>query len=722
MPETDREIRLAASPAPARPGGKTTLATRFAEAAQPLHEVAVIKAVLSILAGLAGLLALPWTVCLGWTAAALAIELWGWFATAPPPGGRPRDRGRRLNFAAAYVAMNGWWLVLGSLFWSAGAPVAQAAGVAIMLVVGCVAVLLFYNVPVVFLAGGAVPAIGALAVFAAADGRSLQDTALVWIALALGGFFCLGRALDTPSAQEQQRRLNESLENYETLAANVTDIIARTTLAGVFEYVSPASLAVLGYRPEELIGTSRWDISHPENDKAELMRAFHRMVADPQRAEVMTLRVRHKDGRWLWMQSSGRLIFENGVPVAAIDASRDVTAQVAAEAALQDAKAEAESATRAKADFLANVSHEIRTPMNGVLGALQLLDRENISPEGRELMRRAGDSGRMLSQLLNDVLDFSKIEAGQLDLSPEPIDVAEALSSVVGLLDGQARAKGLDLRCDVAAGDMWIKADPVRLRQAMFNLIGNAVKFTPAGQVVARLTVSPAGDGLRRVSFDVEDTGIGMTPEAQARLFERFHQAESDTSRRFGGAGLGLSISRALIRMMGGEISVESTPGAGSTFRFAFDAPAARPLGEQVAEDGLLEGVQILLVEDNATNRLVARTMLNRLGAVVDEAEDGVAGLAAARAGRFDLILMDIQMPRMGGVESARAIRAIPGPAGRTPIIALTANAMVHQRAEYAAAGMSGMVAKPISAGALLDEIARLLSEEDAAQAQDLAV
>jgi PAS domain S-box-containing protein len=709
---TDRQTRPAGAPTasaraprPARP----TLVQRFDEAAQPWHDVAILKVVLSLIAALSASLIVPWTACLAWSGGMILIEFWGWAATRASALAGPRGR---LNFFAAYLASNAWWLLLGGMLWAGGSPEAHAAGAAIILVVCVVAVLLYYNVPAVFLLAGAAPAVGALTVLSFADGRDPRQMAVVWMSLALGGFFCLGRALDTPSAQEQQRRLNASLQNYETLAANVTDVIARTTLAGQYEYVSPAALPVLGYRPEELIGASRWDITDPDTDRAAMIAAFHRMLADPTRSEVMTVRIRHKDGHWLWVQSSARLIFENGVPVATIDACRDVTAQVAAEAALLEAKAEAESATRAKADFLANVSHEIRTPMNGVLGALQLLDHEDISPEGRELMRRANDSGRMLSQLLNDVLDFSKIEAGQLDLSPEPMDVGEALEAVVGLLDGQARAKGLDLRCEILGDDRWIEADPVRLRQAMFNLIGNAVKFTPAGHVSARLSVTGVGDGRRHVRLEVEDTGIGMTPEAQGRLFERFHQAESDTARRFGGAGLGLSISRALAQMMGGQIDFTSAAGEGSTFRFEFEAPAAQPVGVQSVEDGLLDGVNILLVEDNATNRLVARTMLNRLGATVAEAEDGVAGLTAARSGRFDLILMDIQMPHMGGVEASRAIRGLRGPAGQVPIIALTANAMTHQRAEYAAAGMNGMVAKPIAAGALLTEIARLLADE----------
>lgn len=712
MTAPDRETRpaevQAASRHPARPA-RPTLVQRFDEAAQPWHEVAILKVVLSLIAALSASLIVPWIACLVWTAGMILIEFWGWAATRASALARPRGR---LAFFAAYLASNAWWLLLGAMLWASGSPEAHAAGAAIILIVCAVAVLLYYNAPAVFLLAGAAPAIGALSVLSFADGRDPRQMAVVWISLALGGFFCLGRAVATPSAQEQQRRLNASLQNYETLAANVTDVIARTTLAGEYEYVSPAALPVLGYRPEELIGTSRWDITDPHADRTAMIAAFHRMVADPSRPEVMTVRIQHKDGHWLWVQSSARLIFEDGVAVATIDACRDVTAQVAAEAALLEAKAEAEAATRAKADFLANVSHEIRTPMNGVLGALQLLEHEDISPEGRELMRRANDSGRMLSQLLNDVLDFSKIEAGQLDLSPEPLDVGEALESVVGLLDGQARAKGVDLRCDITGDDLWIEADPVRLRQAMFNLIGNAVKFTPAGHVFVRLAVTDAGDGGRRVRVEVEDTGIGMTPEAQRRLFERFHQAESDTARRFGGAGLGLSISRALAHMMGGRIDFTSVAGEGSTFRFAFDAPGAQAVGVQSVEDGLLDGLNILLVEDNATNRLVARTMLNRLGATVAEAEDGVAGLTAARSGGFDLILMDIQMPHMDGVDASRAIRGLRGAAGQTPIIALTANAMTHQRAEYLAAGMNGMVAKPIAASALLAEITRLLAHD----------
>jgi CheY-like chemotaxis protein len=347
------------------------------------------------------------------------------------------------------------------------------------------------------------------------------------------------------------------------------------------------------------------------------------------------------------------------------------------------------------------------------------MDREAISPEGRELIRHANDCGRMLSQLLNDVLDFSKIEAGQLEMAPEPMQAGEALGAVITLVGGLARAKGVELNCEIEGGDLWIEADPIRVRQAMFNLLGNAVKFTARGHVTARLAVTAAGDGGRHVSLEVEDTGIGMSAEAQSHLFERFRQAEGNTARRFGGTGLGLSITQALTRMMGGEITFSSVEGEGSTFRMTFDAPAAAAVELEPAEGGLLDGVNILLAEDNPTNRLVARTMLTRLGAGVDEAEDGLGALKAARLGAHDLILMDVQMPNMDGVEATRAIRALDGPASGVPIIALTANVMVHQRAEYLAAGMDGVVAKPISPGALLSEIARVIAQGEAARSLD---
>ena len=694
---------------------RSRIAACLDEAATAVHEVAPVKLVLTTLSGFAMAMILPAAVCAGWAVVALVLEAWGWTAARAPAPGQPGAWRARANFIANFLVINGWWLVLAALIWNSGGAQGQAAAIVVTITLGAISVLLFYNAPWVYLVAGAAPAIGALSVTAQVDGRDWRQMTPTWIILGLSAVFCIGRAFKTPSAQQSQRRINDSLHNFEVLAENVTELISRSSVDGTREYVSPGSLAMLGYRPDELVGTRHQDFQHPD-DAAVVREAGRRMMANPGRSESIIIRVRHKDGRWLWLQASAKIVLEDGVPVGMIGVSRDVTQQVAAEAALVEAKAEAESANRAKAEFLANVSHEIRTPMNGVLGALHLMDREPISPEGRELIRHANDCGRMLSQLLNDVLDFSKIEAGQLEMAPEPMRVGEALEAVITLVGGQARAKGVELRCEIAGGDQWIEADPVRVRQAMFNLLGNAVKFTSHGHVVARLAVTAGGEGRRQVSLEVEDTGIGMSSEAQSHLFERFRQAEGDTARRFGGTGLGLSITQALTRMMGGDITFSSVEGEGSTFRMAFDAAAAAPAGPAPVEDGLLDGVNILLVEDNPTNRLVARTMLTRLGATVDEAEDGLAGLEAARRGGHDLILMDVQMPRMDGIQATRAIRGLADAVAKVPIIGLTANVMIHQRAEYLAAGMNGVVAKPISPAALMTEIARVLAAEDEGQ------
>ena len=381
---------------------------------------------------------------------------------------------------------------------------------------------------------------------------------------------------------------------------------------------------------------------------------------------------------------------------------------------LVEARDAALGAAEAKSQFLANMSHEIRTPMNGVLGVLHLLKGEKLSDDGRRLLNEALGCGEMLSELLNDIIDFSKIEAGRLELAAEPVDPAELLRGVVDMLRPQAEAKGLYLRVE-APGDLgWTATDPLRLRQALFNLLGNAVKFTLEGGVVARLSgkriETPAGDRVR-LRFEIDDTGVGIGEEAGRGLFERFRQGDGSTTRRFGGSGLGLAICRRLAEMMGGEVGFESQLGKGSTFWLEIEADAcAQRSAHQDEPDGpLFEGLRVLLVEDNATNRLIASRMLEALGAQVTTAEDGIQGVAAAREG-FDLILMDIQMPGMDGVEATQRIRALPGPAGKAPIVAMTANALAHQQAGYLAAGMDGAVAKPLSPLVLAQTIAAALA------------
>jgi CheY-like chemotaxis protein len=351
------------------------------------------------------------------------------------------------------------------------------------------------------------------------------------------------------------------------------------------------------------------------------------------------------------------------------------------------------------------MSHEIRTPMNGVMGVLHLLKSEALSEEGRGMLDDALSCGQMLAELLNDVIDFSKIEAGRLELVSEAVDPAALLEGVVRLLKPQADAKRLTLRVQADQSLGWVQSDPVRLRQALFNLVGNAVKFTERGSVTIRCAAPRAGI----LRFEVQDTGVGIPEDLQARIFQRFDQGDASTTRKFGGSGLGLTITRRLAEMMSGDVGVTSEVGVGSTFwlEIAAGPAAARVFAADILEP-MLDGLRILVVEDNATNRMIATKLLEAMGAEVATAADGYLGVEAATAGGFDLILMDVQMPGIDGLEAARRIRALGGPASRTPIVALTANVLSHQRAAYLDAGMDGVVGKPISPAVLVSEIARL--------------
>jgi PAS domain S-box-containing protein len=447
-------------------------------------------------------------------------------------------------------------------------------------------------------------------------------------------------------------------------------------------------------------------------------RALHR--GDKKSGESFEARIVRPDGTERWVRVFHHLMVSKGGRwLKAVGLIQDCDALKRQELALKEAQRAAEAAAEAKAAFLANMSHEIRTPMNGVMGVLHLLKNENLTEDGRGLLGEALSCGAMLSELLNDVIDFSKIEAGRLELSAEPVDPAALVQGVVRLLEPQAAAKGLQVIVDADPALGWVTSDPVRLRQALFNLVGNAVKFTERGRVVVRCRRADAAV----LRFEVEDTGVGIPKAAQARLFQRFNQADASTTRKFGGSGLGLAITRRLAEMMSGQVGFTSVEGQGSTFWFEIRAGAAE--AQQAAEDAdhhVLEGVRVLVVEDNATNRLIATKLLENLGASVETAADGYLGVEAAARGGFDLILMDIQMPGIDGVEAARRIRALGGTPAATPIVALTANVLAHQRQAYLDAGMDGVVGKPIAPAALIREIAEAAARRDTATAAQSAV
>ena len=448
---------------------------------------------------------------------------------------------------------------------------------------------------------------------------------------------------------------------------------------------------------------------HPEDGEA-VDRIWRRSLATGEPGTLQYRTRRHDGEPWTHLRAAWQ-----GVRRRAsgrwdvLGIAEDVTEMAEArDAALQGEKA-ARAAAEAKSQFLANISHEIRTPMNGVLGVLHLIGAEPPAEERQRLVARALAAGVGLSDLLNDIIDFSDVEAGRLELAREPVDPAEQLEAIVAMFAPEAQAKGVALTQACQAEIGWVAADPARLRKIFFHFIGNAVKFTHRGAIEARLSASGAGEAMR-LRLEVEDTGVGVAEAARPGLFERFSQADASATRRYGGPGLGLAITRRLAELMGGSVGFESRAGEGSTFWAEVCAPAAaEPAATSQDRTGdWLSGVKVLVVEDNPTNRLVATRMLGQLGAAVSTAENGAAGVAAVESADFDLVFMDIQMPVMDGVEAARRIRALGGDKAQVPILATTANVMPEQLAAYRACGIDGVVAKPISPAALVAEVARV--------------
>jgi len=380
---------------------------------------------------------------------------------------------------------------------------------------------------------------------------------------------------------------------------------------------------------------------------------------------------------------------------------------------LESARDAANAANVLKTQFLANMSHEIRTPLNGVLAMAEVMSMGDLAEVQRERLGIIRQSGALLLAVLNDVLDLSKIEAGKLSLVKEDFDLAPTLNSTAGTFQVLAQGKGLDFRFQVSdEAKGWWRGDADRLRQIVGNLLSNAVKFTPQGSVEALVEVNAANGALRLV---VRDSGVGIAPEKLPALFEKFTQADNSATRRFGGTGLGLAICRELTQMMGGSIDVESREGHGSTFTVELPLSRGQAAGAdeaQAAQDTGERNIRLLAAEDNPTNQQVLAAVMESLGIDIDIVGDGRQAVDAWRVGGYDLVLMDIQMPVMDGIDAAREIRAveIAEQRKRTPIVALTANALTHQVDEYLAAGMDGHVAKPIEIAKLYEAISAALT------------
>lgn len=534
------------------------------------------------------------------------------------------------------------------------------------------------------------------------------------------------------AAESSNLTPEERLRKVEARYQSLVEQMPAVTFMASFEnglsevYVSPHIETLLGYTAKEWINNPiLWYLRLHPADRTRWTAEFSRTVSWAEHFKG-DYRFLAKDGRVVWIHGEAKVVRDTmGRPSFVQGIGYDITERKEMELEMAEAKSTAEAASRMKSEFLANMSHEIRTPLNGVIGMIDLLLMTSLNPEQHNFAETLRLSSESLLGVVSDILDFSKIEAGKLNLEIIDFNLQEAIDNIMDLLGTQANNKGLKLvaliKPDVPTH---VRGDPGRLRQVINNLVGNAIKFTAQGEVT--LTVSVLMDVISDVVllFEIRDTGIGITGEAQAKLFEAFNQADGSTTRKYGGTGLGLAISKKLIQLMNGKIGVESTPGKGSTFWFHVELgkqtgqldPAETSPPQALASDSLLKQYQkvpekkelkILLAEDNKVNQMVAINLLKKLGYSATLAVNGVEVLKALNEAPYDLILMDCQMPEMDGYEATRHIRA--GQWTQPRIVAMTANVMKGDDELCRAAGMDDYISKPVRIEKLREVIERWL-------------
>ena len=521
---------------------------------------------------------------------------------------------------------------------------------------------------------------------------------------------------------EMKRAEAEALRReqyYRFVTDHAHDMIVRVSLDAQLSYISPGSMRVFGYTPEEMSKISPRDMTHPD-DLPRVAEAILELIEKrlPHLPEPLRYRARRKDGEWIWVESNPTLIFNaEGEPIETIDIVRDITETKLFEAELEESRRKAEAAAAAKSAFLANMSHELRTPLTSIIGFSRLMhERADLPREAQQHARRIYDASEALLALINDVLDLSKLDAGHAELELQPFSLRHLADEAMGLLAIQAAAKGLALKLELdPKTPQLIQGDVTRLRQVLLNFLSNAVKFTQEGSVVVKTSWRRLKSGSR-LKVQVIDTGAGIAPETVGKLFERFSQAEVSINRTHGGTGLGLSISKAIVELMGGTIGVDSQPGEGSTFWFEIPTEAAegQTPADVVGAEMEWPGLNILMVDDTAVNRELVRLMLEPLGLNIEEAAGGADAVQAAMTKPFDLILMDVRMPGVDGLEATRVIRAASAFNRHTPILALTEDVQPENAAACRNAGMDDVLAKPISPQELLSKIALWASTDNA--------
>jgi PAS domain S-box-containing protein len=526
--------------------------------------------------------------------------------------------------------------------------------------------------------------------------------------LGVGGIaLAIGVGIRMVERERAQHTLRASEQRFRALVEHSSDAIALLGRNLDVMYASPSTERLLGYGAADLVGRSFFEIVHP--DDVRLVREYHaKSLREPGQPCVGECRFRHADGTWRWIEGVGVNHFDDPAISAIVLNYRDITDRKQAELQLQEAKEAAEAASRAKSEFLANMSHEIRTPMNGIIGMTQLAMQATTEQEQQEYLGLVKSSGDALVTLINDILDLSKIEAGRVDLESIAFTPHHVVADTIRVLEWGAREKGLEVRCEFGpALPAVVRGDPSRFRQVLLNLVGNAIKFTASGHVIVHVDADDRTDTASvPLHVRVVDTGIGISEDEQKIIFEKFTQADGSTSRKYGGTGLGLAISARLALLMGGRLWVESAPGRGSTFHFTarFETsdepslPHAAAHGEPMTAAHGRPALSVLLAEDNAVNQLLAMRLLEKRGHRVTPAVNGLEALEILARQSFDMVLMDVQMPEMGGFEAAAAIRAREAGSGRhQPIVAMTAHALDGDRERCLKGGFDGYIAKPIS-------------------------
>ncbi len=554
-----------------------------------------------------------------------------------------------------------------------------------------------------------------------------------------------GQAQNWAEAEERLRAMQARSDFTSAASAAILAQLAEgvivTDAAGRITLVNVAAAAIHGVSRLDVEPDAYSETYHLFTEEGEPYPPLDLPLARAVRGETVRearWRIRRPDGAEVIAVGNAQpLRGQDGGQIGAVLTVRDDTARIAAEEGLRTlngtlaqrvaertreaeaARELAEAGSRAKSEFLASMSHEIRTPLNGIIGyADLLLEDGGVTGRIRQYGERIRSAGAALLTVVNDVLDVSKIEAGQVQIASRPFALSLLIDNTLSIVRGFAESKGLALAVTSdPAAPAWVRGDEDRLRQVLLNLLNNAIKFTPSGRVDLAVSLSGTRGDTVDLDFRVSDTGIGIPADKQDRLFRRFSQVDGSYRRAHDGTGLGLSICKSLVELMGGAIGVESAEGRGASFSFTVSLPRAEaPAQAQraVGESRARISRRLLLAEDVPLNQDLARAILESEGHVVDVVPDGAAAVRAVETNPYDVVLMDVQMPVMDGVSATRAIRALDGPKARIPIIALTANVLPQQVAEFRAAGMGGHVGKPFARAELLDAIDRCLSAESA--------